>query len=498
MLRKIRIVLAAVVFVCISLLFLDFTGAWSPKLSFFASIQALEAVLALNLLVIIALVLVTLLFGRVYCSVICPLGILQDIISAPGSRKHRNRFSYKKELPIVRYGILGVFILLIILGFTSIAALIAPYGAFGRIMSELFAPLYGWCNNLLAAISEHSGSVTFYPVQVAVRSLPTLIVAAVSFVVIFAFARIGGRLWCNTVCPVGTVLGLLSRFAIFKPVINQSKCISCGICARGCKSSCINPKEHSIDYSRCVMCMDCIDNCTHGAISIAAAPCKSCKTRPEPAANDEAGDSSADGGRRAFITGALLAAGAVTLKAQKKDADGGLAALQDKKKPRREVPLKPAGAQSLRHFSSSCVACQLCVTECPFGVLSPSTSLDTLMQPEMNFEKGFCRTSCNRCSQVCPAGAIKPVTVEEKTSIRIGHAVVIPDNCLPASQGQSCGNCSRHCPTGAITMVDGPMDKKIPAVNTELCIGCGSCEYHCPARPYPAIYVEGHLIHNQI
>ena len=189
-------------------------------------------------------------------------------------------------------------------------------------------------------------------------------------------------------------------------------------------------------------------------------------------------------------------------KAQEMKVDGGLAAISHAQKPHRQTQLLPAGAQSMRNFTSHCTACQLCVSECPNQVLRPSTELERFMLPEMSYERGYCRPECNRCSQICPAGAIKPVSVEEKSSTQIGHAVVNLDNCVVNTDGVSCGNCARHCPAGAITMVrKNPEDEdslRIPAVNEEMCIGCGACENLCPARPFTAIHVEGHEVHRTI
>ena len=202
------------------------------------------------------------------------------------------------------------------------------------------------------------------------------------------------------------------------------------------------------------------------------------------------------------MTAGTIALTSAALKAQETKTDGGLAAIERAEKPERETPLKPAGSLSLKNFSNHCTACQLCVSECPNGVLRPSTSLLTLMQPEMSFERGYCRPECNRCSQICPAGAIRPISIEEKSSIQIGHAVVNLNNCVVNTDGVSCGNCARHCPNGAIVMVrknpDDPNSLMIPTVLEERCIGCGACENLCPARPFTAIHVEGHQVHKTI
>jgi len=495
MLKKFRILAAGVFFTLLTLLFLDFTGALHGWLGWMAKIQFLPAILALNFAVIVLLVILTLLFGRVYCSVICPLGVFQDIVSwISGRRKgKKNRFGYVREHKWLRYGLLLVFIVLMVAGLNSIAILIAPYSAYGRIATQLFAPVYGWCNNLLAAVSAHFGSYAFYPVEVYVKSLPVFIVAAVTFIVVAVFAWRGGRSWCNNVCPVGTVLGLLSRFAIFRPVIDTDKCVNCGLCAKRCKASCIDSKNHKIDYSRCVVCFNCIENCSQHAIKYRFAYGKK-QEAALPA------DGAPAQGRREFLAVTALAASAMTLDAKKKKLAEGVAVLEDKTVPPRKVTPVPAGAVSLKNFYSHCTACQLCVSECPNDVLQPSARLSQLMQPEMSFEKGFCRVECNRCSEVCPTGAIRLVeSAADKSAIQIGHAVVIPENCVVNRDKVNCGNCARHCPVGAITMVpkEGEEKLRVPAVNTAQCLGCGACEFHCPARPVSAIYVEGHEVHQE-
>ena len=179
-----------------------------------------------------------------------------------------------------------------------------------------------------------------------------------------------------------------------------------------------------------------------------------------------------------------------------------MATIEDKKIPERSTPIVPPGSLGIRHLTQHCTACQLCVSVCPNQVLRPSTDLMKLMQPEMSYERGYCRPECTKCSEVCPAGAIRPISLADKSSTQIGHAVWIKKNCVPLTDGVECGNCARHCPSGAITMVlsDAEDDKspKIPVVNVERCIGCGACENLCPARPFSAIYVEGHERHRVI
>ena len=490
---KIRKILAGIFFVGITLLFLDFTGTIHTWLGWMAKIQFLPAVLALNLGVVIALILLTLLMGRIYCSVICPLGVLQDIFGWIGKKHRKYRYSYSKPMNVLRYVMLGFLVVTLVGGLGSVAALIAPYSAFGRIASNLFAPIYLWGNNLLASWAESVNSYAFYSVDVWLKGGVTLMVAIVTLAALFVLAYKNGRTYCNTICPVGTVLGFLSRFSYLKPVIDTSKCNGCGLCAKNCKASCIDSKNHAIDYSRCVVCLDCIDKCRQGAIKYVPRS-KAQQTTPSGATTDK--------GRRAFIATSAMVAGASAVKAQKLKMDGGFATIEDKKIPNRETPITPPGSLSAKNLAQHCTACQLCISVCPNQVLRPSGGLTNFMQPETSYERGYCRPECTKCSEVCPTGAIKPITKEEKTAIQIGHAVWIADNCIVNTDGQKCGNCARHCPTGAIQMVPkDPNDKKslqIPVVNTERCIGCGACENLCPSRPFSAIYVEGHEVHREI
>ena len=495
MLRTIRLTAAIVCFTLITLLFLDFTGTLHTWFGWLAKIQFLPALLALNIGIVLFLVVLTFLFGRIYCSVICPLGVFQDIVSWVSGKQKKNRFRYSPAMKWLRYGVLGVFIIMMVAGLNSLAILLAPYSAYGRIASSLFAPVWQWGNNLLAYFAERVDSYAFYEVDVWIKSLSTMLIAIVTLVVLFILAWRNGRTYCNTICPVGTVLGFISKYAIFKPVIDTSKCNSCGLCARNCKASCINPKAHEIDYSRCVTCMDCIDSCKHGAISY-----KYRFGKKEIKETSETGNT--NNARRSFLTGMGLVLVSSAVKAQEKKVDVGLSVILDKKVPARTTPLVPPGAKGIRNMRTHCTGCQLCVSVCPNQVLRPSTKLETLMQPEMSYERGYCRPECTKCSEVCPAGAILKLTPADKSATQIGHAVWVEKNCVPLRDKVACGNCARHCPTGAITMVPSDADDadslKIPVVNVERCIGCGACENLCPARPFSAIYVEGHEQHRTI
>jgi len=491
MLRKIRTILAAVFFVLITLLFLDFTGTLHHWLGWMAKIQFLPAVMALNVVVVAALIVLTLIFGRIYCSVICPLGIFQDILA----RFHRkkNKYSYSSEVKWLRYPVLVLFVIVGLAGIGSIFQLLAPYSAYGRIATMIFQPLWMMGNNLLAYLAEQADSYAFYSVDVWMRSAPVLIIAILTLVVLFILAWRGGRTYCNTICPVGTVLSFFARFSWFKIRFDVDKCKNCSLCSKNCKAACIDFKTHTVDYSRCVACGNCIDSCNFGALSYVAKSKTS--GSPSPAGKPDAS-------KRSFLMASALLSTAALAQKKEKLMDGGLAEIEDKVAPERQTPLTPPGSLSFDNLSTRCTGCQLCISECPNNVLRPSTDLMHLMQPTMSYENGYCRPECTRCSDVCPAGAIKPLDNIEKSSVQIGHAVWIKKNCVVITDEVSCGNCARHCPTGAITMVsldpDNEKSPLIPTVNENICIGCGACEYVCPSRPFSAIYVEGHEVHKMI
>lgn len=458
MLRKVRIILAAVFFVGITLLILGIGAGWwgwMAKLQFFPSVlRVIGSATLLNIGILAGLLALTFLFGRVYCSVICPLGVLQDLAlrlrNLVGVKK---KFSFKPELKVVRYGFLILTVASMIAGLQVIAALIAPYSAYGRIVRGICGIGNG-------------------------GPLALILLGCGTFILIVALAVTGGRWWCGNVCPVGTFLGLISRFSIFKIRIDWSKCVGCGLCAANCKASCIDSRSGKIDASRCVGCFDCIGSCHVGALSFSARK----SARPEARRTDVPEEGSGVS-RRAFLaTAAVLGTGAIAKAADK--LQGGLAPIVPKSEPARKVEILPPGAWSVAAFSEACTSCQLCVSSCPNGVLKPSSSLESLLQPRLSYTDGWCRPECTECSDVCPFGAIRPITREEKTTIKIGTASVNAELCT------SCGHCAKKCPSGAIRILKVG-ERLLPVVDEGKCLGCGACEYLCPVRPESAIMVSG-------
>ncbi len=482
---------------CSLLLLADFTGVLHAWLGWIAHVQLVPAVLAGMVGIVAAVFVLTFLFGRVYCSVLCPLGIVQDGVMSFSGKK----YSFKKECRLSRYGVLAAFVLLLVFGLTAVASLVEPWGIFGKITSNVFTPIYRLGNNGLAWMAERWDSYAFYEAEVWTGSFLTLVFALALLVIISVLAYRRGRVWCNSICPVGTTLGLVSRFSVFGIRIDKSKCTQCGVCEKRCKGECIDSKREYVDRSRCVACFDCLGACNFGALKYSV--CKKPTSAGSRNARPEGGRAALSKERRNFlaISGLFLVGVA---KAQSPapllKVDGGLADIVDKKRPERKVPVVPPGARGARNVASKCVTCGLCISSCPNRVLVPSSKLATLMQPEMTFERGYCRPECVECGAVCPSGAIKHIDAAEKTAISIGTAVWVADNCVVNRDELPCTACERHCPTKAITLVARSEGDKlrVPVVDKTKCTGCGACENLCPARPYAAIFVEGNQEHHSL
>ena len=443
----IRRVVALAVLACFAALF---AGYGAKHLSVLAKLQFWPAVLAGSAMTIAAVAAVTVLAGRWYCGVCCPLGILQDVAFFLRPRKSQSPAPERPRL-VARICALAAFL---VAGFAGLGfSWIEPYGLFGRIASGV---AFGLC-----------------------AGLP---------IVALAFWK--GRVWCNWVCPVGTILGGLSRFAPFGLKIDPGKCVGCRKCEKTCRASAIkiDGKGGTIDATLCVQCRDCAALCPKGAIGV--------KNGERGTGNGERGTGDSGSTRRNFLAGAaVVGAAAVVEGADEKTVDGGFAEVSEPGEDRRNASLKPAGSRSIENFKTKCVGCQLCVKACPCGVLRPSKRFEDFMQPEMTFVKGYCAVDCTKCAEVCPAGAIEPVLPSEKTKISIGEAVWHKDRCLAATEGVNCTACYRHCPVDAITRIDGEGGAKVPVVDAAKCIGCGKCEHVCPSRPLPAMTVKARAAH---
>jgi ferredoxin len=490
-LRKIRIVVSIIFLLLIAIVFLDITNLLSVSLiSTVTYLQFIPSALKFsNLFVptsigfIIVLVL-TLLFGRVYCSSICPLGTIQDISSFTAKKINRKKkFVYTKESVWLRYSVLAIVLISFLFGNLFLVNLLDPYSNTGRIFAQIFNPLLVSLNNLAAFTLEKFNIYLIYPIEMKSFYLFAALFPLIFLAIVIYLSYKRGRLYCNTICPVGTLFGLISRFTIFKLKIDKASCEGCGVCARVCKAECIEKSTKEIDFSRCVACYNCLDVCPSDSINYELITIK----------NNQSGS---DESRRNFLSRTTLFFVGLTASAVSQIKI--IPKKENKVEVKRKYISSPPGSKAIDHFNNNCTACHLCITACPTKVLQPSFTeygIFNIFQPFMDYKTSFCNYDCIACSEVCPTSAILPVTGDQKKNIQIGKAIFIKENCIVETENTACGACSEHCPTKAVMMVDYKGNLKIPEVTNKYCVGCGACEYACPTKPYKAIYVDGNYIH---
>ncbi|MEO0292766.1 MAG: 4Fe-4S dicluster domain-containing protein [candidate division WOR-3 bacterium] len=286
-----------------------------------------------------------------------------------------------------------------------------------------------------------------------------------------------GRFYCNSICPLGTFLSLVSFRSLCRIEIDKLRCTSCGICEFNCKGSCINSKEKIIDDFSCIRCFNCLSICPFSAIRFRFV--SFIKKRKEK--NIE---------RRKFILYlTYICFLGINLFLREKG-----------KKLSNSSPPTPPGSISLKRFLSKCTSCYLCVNRCPTGVLRPSLfqyGIFGAFVPFMDFRSGYCSYECNECLNICPTNAILPFRLEEKKKIQIGRVNFTQDFCVVYKNKTNCGACAEICPTEAIRMVPYKGLLSIPFTEPSICVGCGGCAFVCPATP-KAIVIETNLVHREV
>ncbi|NJD21219.1 MAG: 4Fe-4S dicluster domain-containing protein, partial [Melioribacter sp.] len=496
LLRNIRIIVSIIFIIPTTFLFADIFGFIPPFISekilflqFVPSILKFITAISFAATGFVIVLLLTLMFGRVYCSSICPLGFFQDVVnwlSKKIKRKKKFRFEFLSEQKSLRIVLLIVPILFFVFGSITLINFLDPYSIYGKFTGNFFRPVLVGTNNLAAVILKSFKIYSVYPYDLKAFNIYPFIITVTSFVVVVFLSWKAGRLYCNTICPVGTLLGYISKFSFFKIVIKQEECLSCGICSKECKASCIDSENKKVDMSRCVACFDCLTSCPTDGIVYDFSLRK-----------QQSNNLIIEQSKRDFILKSslfLLSLSTIAAQVKKK-----IVVTKPSMIPIfRKSAVSPPGSISVERFNSKCTACHLCVSACPTQVLQPSFleyGFTGMMQPRMDNIASFCNFECKICGDVCPTGAILPMDLEKKKLTQIGKAKFVKDNCIVQTQKTDCGACSEHCPTKAVHMI--PFEGKlfIPETRDDYCIGCGACEFACPTKPHKAIYVEGNSIH---
>ena len=492
-LRKLRVALALAVLLPAALAFLD--GGRLVPTAAAAGLAALQLVPALVRLpaagaaaVVAGIAIGTAVLGRVYCSTLCPLGTLQDVLirlrALGGGRRARRRFRFREKRAAVHLGVAAAAGGLAAAGLLAPLALLEPWSGFGRLLAGLWRDPVALGVNGIALLLGALHVYLVAPLPPPQTAWPAVAVAAAWLAVLVLLTSRRGRLFCNLLCPAGAVLRLLGRRALLRVHLDEARCNGCGACERVCKAECIDAARRRVDAGACVGCFDCLGACPKDGVVYGRE-----RPRASPRARAAAPPGAPATTRRALLAAAGAAAGGLLVPGPARAA-----AAPDPRDARR--PVLPPGAGDVRRFTASCTACHLCVAACPTQVLRPSLveyGAAGLLAPRLVYDHGACVFDCTRCGEVCPTGAVAALPLDTKHLTQVGRAVFVKDECVVTVKRKACGACAEHCPTKAIQMIPvagGEPGLRIPQVDEGLCIGCGSCEHPCPTLPRKAIWVE--------
>jgi ferredoxin len=493
-LRTFRIIFSALVFICFFLLFVDFRYIIPAKyVNFLLYLQFIPSAVkfydlgTLASAGFISVLILTFLTGRTYCSFLCPLGIGQDIFSRIGGRirKKFRRFGFKKPFTILRYTLLAATLIVTIVWGIYLVTLLDPYSIFGRFITYFGKPGVIVINNFIAGILGKFDIYALSHTAIPKYQLLTYSIPVVFLLLVGSLSLAKGRLYCNMFCPVGTLLGLISKVSLLRIKFDTEKCTRCGRCAVGCKSSCIDFLQYKVDESRCVSCFNCVKICPDKAMYYGIVSLKKKEHETDP-------------GKRRFVAGVILFLLGLPQIVKGQDKPAPVPQKASTVKENKTTPVCPPGAGSIEDFNKHCIACSLCVNACPNNVLEPAFlqyGVAGMMQPVMNYHRSFCTFNCTKCTEVCPTYALKPLILEAKKLTQIGKTNFIKDNCIVKTEKTACGACSEACPTKAVYMIPYEGNLLIPETNVDICIGCGHCEFACPTTPYKAIFVDGNAVH---
>lgn len=411
----------------------------------------------------------TLLAGRFYCSLLCPLGLFQEAVHGLGKRRLPG---YRRGTSL-RYWILAATVASMAAGTLGVLHLLDPFANFGRGVTQILRPAIVAANNLLAALPLPEGMSRFiHTLPPAPLTTPAALAAGVFFASLAAWSVFRGRPYCDGLCPVGTFLGLFSPHSLLRIRFDPDSCSNCGRCEAACPTACLSARDRKVESDRCVLCLSCVEACPGGALRLTVLPTGEGLQRRNFL-------------RAAWGLGAALGLASIRRYREPSSIPGTAEAAGP--------PISPPGSRSHENFSQKCIACSACVRACPAGIIRPALlawGASGLFQPRLDYDFGYCQFECNSCTAVCPAGAIEPLSLEAKQRVQIGRAQFHRNACIVVKNGTACGACSEHCPTQAAHMVPYRDGLSIPAIDPSLCIGCGACHFACPAAP-KAMTVRG-------
>ncbi|MCM1519781.1 MAG: 4Fe-4S binding protein [Lachnoclostridium sp.] len=269
LLRTFRIAVEILVLALITGGLAGYGMKFQPVADILCKVQLVPAAMTFSLTIFISWLLVTLIFGRIYCSSLCPIGTVQDVaarIPRLGRNATKRAYHYSRPLNMLRYVTLGVTFVSLVCGTTLLIFLLDPFTIYERFCASIIKPSWGYLIDAASAAGFRTGIWSSSQVIVSASTAIGAIVSIITVTIIWYMAARNGRTFCNAICPVGTTLSFVSRNSIFHIEINPDKCIQCRRCEQACKASCIDVTAHTVDASRCVVCFDCLPGCPNDAI----------------------------------------------------------------------------------------------------------------------------------------------------------------------------------------------------------------------------------------
>ncbi len=473
-----------------------------------------------EMLLAVPVLLSPLFLGRVFCGYACPMGFLTELFG-PRRERHPGPRARGVLRKVPLFGLV-VIVMFILLG-SAWFLVMDPISLLTRSATTLLYPavdrVLTWGGDLLYRVDALQGGVDSVTNVLTGRLIfaeglqfALQIVILLMFLAVLAISWVERRLWCRHLCPLGALLGLVGRTALFGRVVDETKCTSCKACVKACPMDAIRDDGRTTDMSRCECGLECADVCRQGAVRWGYKPRKQYEYDPS---------------RRALLIGAAVAfAGSFALFRGLGYARAGAAPAA--------APIRPPGSQPEAELLASCTRCDECLKVCPTNVLQPAVfeaGLEGMFTPRMDFTIGYCEWTCNDCGKVCPTRSIRPLELAEKQATVIGVAVIDQKTCLPWAEGTECLVCEELCPIPekAITFGAGgghgsgrglgrgggaggeggageggggeaegdssttsaaAAGVKLPRVHASRCIGCGICQYNCPVQGPAAIVVR--------